>query len=150
MDLHDLEMSYKIRERIEPLLLLDSMPRLTQADIDEMRTAHEEIEQGTDVVRFLELDRRLHWASYRGHRSPDLATIVARLWDTTQAYRRTFAQIAGEDALWIICSEHRLLIEATAADDHDTAASMLSLHIRRTRLELRRHPELFPPPRERP
>jgi DNA-binding GntR family transcriptional regulator len=143
MSLHDLEMSYKIRERIEPLLLLDSLPELTQADIDEMRAAHDEIEQGADVVRFLQLDRQLHWASYRRHRSPDLAMIVGRLWDTTQSYRRAFARVAGDQSSWIMCSEHRLLIEAVAAGDHETAASVLSMHIRRTRLELRRHPELF-------
>jgi DNA-binding GntR family transcriptional regulator len=144
MDLHDLEMSYKVRERIEPLLLLDSLPDLTEADIDDMRAAHDGIERGADVPAFLELDRQLHWASYRRHRSPDLAAIVGRLWDTTQSYRRAFARLAGGQSSWIICSEHRLLIEAISADDHETAASVLSMHIRRTRLELRRHPELFP------
>lgn len=144
MDLHDLEMSYKVRERIEPLLLLDSMPRLVERDVEEMRAAHAEIEHGTDVERFLELDRQLHWASYRRHRSPDLAAIVGRLWDTTQSYRRAFARLVGDQNSWIICSEHRLLIEAIAAGDSETAGSVLSLHIRRTRLELRQHRELFP------
>lgn len=144
MDLHDLSMSYKIRERVEPLLLLDSLPNLTAADVDEMRRLQGLIEAGTEVDEFLVLDRQLHWASYRGHRSPELAAMVARLWDTTQAYRRAFTRLAVNQRSWIISAEHNLLIEAVAADDAETAASVLEMHIRRTRLELQQHPELFP------
>ena len=70
MTLRDLEISYEIRERIEPLLLADSLPNLTEAHLAEMRRVQEEIEANDEVERFLELDRRFHWISYRGHRAP--------------------------------------------------------------------------------
>jgi DNA-binding GntR family transcriptional regulator len=143
MSVHGLSMSYRIRERIEPLLLLDSLPHLEDADLDEMRNVQAEIEATTDVDRFLVLDRRFHWTAYRGHRSPELAAMVERLWDTTQSYRREFTRLAANTHAWVISSEHRLLIDALASRHPETAESILETHIRRTRLELLQHPELF-------
>ena len=50
---------------------------------------------------------------------------------------------------WTINAEHRLLIQAIK--DHDvetaeTAESILTMHIRRTRIELSQHPEVFASP----
>ena len=141
MTLRDLVLSYQIRERIEPLLLRDSMPGLGEVDVDDLIRIQERIESSDDVEEFLVLDRQLHWATYRAHQAPQLAAMVARLWDVTQHYRREFARLAGRERAWIIESEHRLLIEAIRNRDLETAESVLSVHIRRTRLELGKHPE---------
>jgi len=143
MSPRDLSMSYRIRERIEPLLLLDSLPRLVEADLEEMRGLQAEIESTTDVDRFLVLDRQFHWVSYRGHRSPELASMIERLWDTTHSYRREFTRLASRTGAWVITAEHKLLVEAVSNRDAETAESILETHIRRTRLELLHHPELF-------
>lgn len=143
MSERDLMLSYQIRERIEPLLLLDSLPRLTTTDLEQMVALQDQIEATEDVEEFLVLDRQLHWAGYRGHQAPQLAAMVARLWDATQHYRREFTRLAGRERSWIINSEHRLLIEALRNQDAESAESVLTLHIRRTRLELGRHPEVF-------
>ncbi len=143
MNAHDLSMTYRIREQIEPLLLSDSMARLSQSDIDEMHAVQEEIEAGPDVESFLRLDRRFHWLSYRAHVSPYLATMVERLWDTTQMYRRTFTVLTGQERVWLIRAEHRLLLDAISRRDEVIAGDLLQVHIRRTRLELERHPEIF-------
>ena len=144
MDLHDLGLSYQVRERIEPLLLQDSLPRLTQDDVGRMRELQDRIRDTRDVERFLELDRAFHWVSYGGHRAPQLADIVLRLWDTTQHYRRAFSRLA-QARRWVVDAEHLLLVDAVQARDAATAGSVLGLHIRRTRLELAQHPELFAP-----
>ncbi len=143
MTADDLALSYQIRERIEPLLLLDSLPRLTEADVAELRQVQEAIEATHDVEEFLVLDRELHWISYRGHRTTLLATMVERLWDTTQHYRREFMRLSGGPRSWVTNSEHRLLIEALERRDASAAQDVLALHIRRTRVELGQHPELF-------
>ncbi len=143
MDPHDLGISYQIRERIEPLLLVESMPRLTSTDLAELHEIQDDIESSDDVERFLVLDRRFHWATYRRHQTPQLAGMVERLWDTTQHYRRAFTHLAGRHGSWIICSEHRLLMEAIASADPETASTILTMHIRRTRLQLALHPEVF-------
>ncbi|GAA4661278.1 GntR family transcriptional regulator [Amycolatopsis dongchuanensis] len=143
MDRRECELSYKIRERVEPLLLAESAPRLSEDDIAELARLQDRIEQAHDVEEFLVLDRELHWATYRHHQAEELASIVARLWDTTQHYRRAFTRLTGDRRRWIIGSEHRLLIEALRDRDHTSAERILELHIRRTRVELAQHPEVF-------
>ena len=87
---------------------------------------------------------QLHWTSYAGHQAPQLADMIERLWDTTQHYRRAFTRLAGQSRSWIINAEHRLLIEAIAERDVERRARTLAQHIRRTRVELAEHDELFP------
>jgi DNA-binding GntR family transcriptional regulator len=145
MDMHECELRYKMRERLEPLLLSESAPHLTDADIAELTELQARIEQTGDVEKFLVLDRRLHWTTYRHHHAEELGTIVARLWDSTQHYRRAFTHLTADHRGWIIRAEHNLLIEALRDHDHESAQHILELHIRRTRIELARHPELFEP-----
>ncbi len=97
MSLHDLGLSYQIREQIEPLLLRESLPRLAGSDLDRMREIQAEIEGTADVEQFLVLDREFHWTSYAGARAPQLSLMVERLWDTTQHYRRAFTRMAGAE-----------------------------------------------------
>jgi len=143
MDMRECELSYKIRERLEPLLLAESVPHLTDEDMSELSGLQDRIEQTRDVEEFLVLDRQLHWATYRHHRADELAAMVARLWDTTQHYRRAFTRLTLARRSWIIGAEHRLLIEALRDRDQTSAERILELHIRRTRVELSQHPEVF-------
>jgi DNA-binding GntR family transcriptional regulator len=143
MRLQDLQLSYRMRERLEPLLLEESLPHLTEDQVSRMREIQEQIEHNDDVERFLVLDREFHWTSYSGHQAAQLADIIARLWDSTQHYRRAFTRLAGHERSWVIAAEHRLLIEAIDSADTVAAASVLEQHIRRTRIELAHHPELF-------
>jgi DNA-binding GntR family transcriptional regulator len=133
MTLHDLELAYEIRERIEPLLLAESIPHLTDEDAAEMRRMQEQIEATSDVDQFLTLDRRFHWTAYSGHRAPQLAQIIARLWDTTQSYRRAYFPVERDRAR-AIYAEHHLFLEAIERRDADTATAVLVMHIRRTRV----------------
>jgi DNA-binding GntR family transcriptional regulator len=143
LDQKDCERSYQIRERLEPLLLRESMPGITTEDLAQLDELQERIEASADVEEFLVLDRALHWATYRHNDARELATIIGRLWDTTQHYRRAFSHLARESRTWIINAEHRLLIQALRDRDGDEAERILELHIRRTRVELRAHPEVF-------
>jgi DNA-binding GntR family transcriptional regulator len=143
MTLHDLEMSYRIRERIEPMLLLDSMPHLGATVVQQMRKIQRQIEADPGVERFLVLDREFHWLSYGGNRTPQLEAMVQRLWDTTAHYRRLFTRIAYTQGAGTIYAEHHLLIDAIESGDTGIAESVLTLHIQRTRHELSRHAELF-------
>jgi DNA-binding GntR family transcriptional regulator len=146
MDARECELSYKIRERLEPLLLAESAPLLTDEDIAELAEIQDRIERTPDVEQFLVLDRQLHWTVYRHHDAHDLAAILNRLWDTTQHYRRAYTRLAGERRSWVIDAEHRLLIEALRERDHTSAERILELHIRRTRVALVNHPEVFAVP----
>jgi DNA-binding GntR family transcriptional regulator len=143
MTLHDLEQTYEIRERIEPLLLVDSLHRFEAADLAEMERLQDLMETNRDPEEFLRLDREFHWCSYRRHRSPALAAIITRLWDTTHHYRRALVRLADAHTSWVVLTEHRLLIEAMRSGQPDTATAVLTMHIQRTRLTLAQHEELF-------
>lgn len=143
LDQRDCDLSYKIRERLEPLLLSESMASFTPEDVNGLVELQEQIEANSDVEQFLVLDRQLHWATYKYHDAQQLATMVARLWDTTQHYRRAFSHLTGSQRAWIINSEHRLLIEAIRVQDGAMAQRVLAMHIKRTRSELKNHPEVF-------
>lgn len=141
----DCELSYEIRERLEPLLLRRSLARLCPEDLAEIEAIQSQIETSSDYEEFLVLDRRLHWLTYRRAEGTELQSIIGRLWDTTHHYRRAFTYLAGSDRRWVINAEHRLLLQALRDRDHVEAERVLAMHIRRTRIELQQHPEVFTP-----
>jgi DNA-binding GntR family transcriptional regulator len=145
---------YQIRERLEPLLLRTSMPRLGEAAIGRLTELTAAMEAaGTDVDAFLRADREFHLSSYGGAASGETWQIIHRMWNTTQHYRREFTQRAarggangGDGAgggLSVTHLEHRLLLDCIRRQDGDDAERVLVTHIRRTRLELEKHPEIF-------
>lgn len=135
--------SYEIRERLEPLLLRESMPGLTAPDVERLRELATEMEGEPGVEAFLRLDREFHLLSYSRAETMLLSSIIQRLWNTTQHYRRTFALLVGSQGRRVIHFEHFLLVDAIERQDAQEAQRVLESHIRRTRLELERHPEVF-------
>jgi DNA-binding GntR family transcriptional regulator len=151
---------YLIRERLEPLLLRSSMPRLGEAEIGRLAELTEAMEAaGTDVDAFLRADREFHLSSYAGAAPGETWQIIHRMWNTTQHYRREFTQRAARagagngasggagagGGLGVTHLEHRLLLDCVRRQDADDAERVLVTHIRRTRLELEKHPEIFAP-----
>lgn len=137
---------YLIRERLEPLLLRTSMPLLAQPVIDRMAELAAEMETlGADVDAFMRADREFHLSSYAGAASGETWQIIHRMWNTTQHYRREFTKRAARDGLGVTHLEHRLLLDCVRRQDAEDAERVLVTHIRRTRLELQKHPEIFAP-----
>jgi DNA-binding GntR family transcriptional regulator len=143
MDMAECEGIYKVRERIEPLALAESIPNLTPAAVARLEKIQEEIEENRNVDRFLSLDRELHLAAFDGCRIEQLSSMVYRFWNTTQHYRRAYAHLADSSGQKIINWEHRLIIDAIKRADTMDAERFLTGHIRRTRMALSKHPELF-------
>jgi DNA-binding GntR family transcriptional regulator len=128
------------------------MPGLSDAAIDRLGMLVGEMEAGTGVDAFLRADREFHLSSYAGAASGETWQIIHRMWNTTQHYRREFTRRAarpdpgarhGGSGLSVIHLEHRLLLDCLRRRDADDAERVLVTHIRRTRLELERHPEIF-------
>jgi len=140
---HEVDVMYRMREQLEPLALAESLPSLESADLFRLDEIQEEIEAGVDVARFLELDREFHLRTYSGCGIEQLITTVTRLWNSTQYYRRAFMYLTGPDRRWVVNAEHRLLLDAIVRRDETDSGRFLAGHIRRTRIELSRHPEVF-------
>jgi DNA-binding GntR family transcriptional regulator len=145
LDQHEVDVVYRMRERLEPLALVESLPHLTEAQIGHLEEVQERIEAGVDLAGFLALDREFHLSSYAGCPSERLVSTVSGLWNATQHYRRAFMLISGPGRRWVVDAEHRLLLDAVHRRDPGDAERYLSGHIRRTRIELAQHPEVFAP-----
>ena len=147
LDRHELDVVYQMRERLEPLALTESMPHLTVGDVRELEQVADRISADTDLREFLVLDRAFHLGSYAGCGTEQLLASVVRMWNASQHYRRLFMSFGGPDRRWIVDHEHRLILDAIKRQDSVDAERYLTGHIRRTRIELAQHPEVFRAPR---
>ena len=134
---------YQIRERIEPLLLRYNVPLLDEDAVDELQLLADAMERSSDVEQFLRLDRDFHLSCYAAADTAVLGEMVLRLWNRTQHYRRAFTRMFRSEGDRSVHHEHQLLVSAIRRRDVDDAERVLVGHIRRTRLELARHPEIF-------
>jgi DNA-binding GntR family transcriptional regulator len=134
---------YQTRERLEPLLLRFSAEHLTHIQLERLGHLATTMAHTTDVEVFLELDRQFHLGTYENANTHILGPLVTRLWNTTQPYRRAYMQRVGEGNRRIFHDEHHMLVTALTDGDFELGEQILALHIRRTRLHLERHPEVF-------
>jgi DNA-binding GntR family transcriptional regulator len=141
--LAECEEMYEMRERLDPLLLRYSIPRLSGAAVDQAMRLAEEMEAADDVDTFLRLDREFHFLTYSGAVTLMLASSVERLWNTTQLYRRAFTLLLDAPSMAVAHDEHRMLVRALRAGDAEQGELVLLSHIRRTRRHLVQHPEVF-------
>jgi DNA-binding GntR family transcriptional regulator len=143
LTMHEVDVIYRMRERLEPLALTESLPQLNDDDHERLDDVQRRIEANSDLDRFLELDREFHLGTYSGCHIDPLNTIVTRLWNSTQHYRRAYVALSGQERMWVVNSEHRLILDAVVRRDAPDAERFLEGHIRRTRIELSRHPSVF-------
>ena len=143
LDLAECIEVYKMRERLEPLALGEGAGSLPAAILERMEQLATEMERVEDIEDFIRLDREFHLMSYGPSNMPKLNRMIERFWNSTQHYRRAFATVMGVEGLRLVHYEHRLLIEALKRHDAEEAERILYGHIRRTRLELERHQDIF-------
>jgi DNA-binding GntR family transcriptional regulator len=143
LDMHQVEVLYRMREQLEPLALSESLLVLTTAQMQRLEEVHDRIESSEDLEEFIDLDREFHLLSYTGCSIEQLNASILRLWNCTQHYRRAFMLVSGQSRRWIVNAEHRLILDAIERRDSVDAGRYLSGHIRRTRIELSHHPEIW-------
>lgn len=143
LSLQECEEMYQIRERIEPLMIRLSIPTISDSATTELTRLTSAMEKIEDVEEFLILDREFHLLTYSGAQTVLVGDMVNRLWNTTQHYRRAYSQLLAAESFKPAHVEHFLLLEAIKNRDSDDAERVLFGHIRRTRLELAKHPEVF-------
>lgn len=134
---------YQTRERVEPLLLRFAAPGITEPLLDHLETLAATMTETGDVEEFLRLDRSFHLSMYEPATTFVLSDLVHRLWNTTQPYRRAYTRMMDTHSQRIVHDEHHMLITALREHDIDSAERVLEGHIRRTRLRLAAHPEIF-------
>lgn len=149
VDFDEYQEIYLIREWLEPLAIRESLPHLTAEQLADLRDLACRIEQTSDPVEWLHLDRRFHLLSYSAAPQLRLLRMIEEFWNSTQQYRRVYYQRVSEqllhapDIVPMTHLDHRMLLDAILRKDSDTAQSALGTHIRRSRLELAAHREVF-------
>lgn len=135
--------TYRMRERLEPLLLGLNIPLLTAAQIEELARLADAMEATDDVEHFLELDRDFHLSCLEAAQTTVLGETVRSLWNRTQHYRRAATRLFYADGDRSVHHDHQLLVGAIRRRDVEEAERVLAGHIRRSRFELANHPEVF-------
>ncbi|KAB1658894.1 GntR family transcriptional regulator [Pseudoclavibacter sp. CFCC 11306] len=134
---------YRVRERIEPLLLEASMLHLTDEDVHMLDDMRRDIDAEPDLNQVVIKDRAFHFMTYSRGGGTFLRETVQRLWNTTQFYRRRFIEQQSNPGRDMISHEHTLLLDAIRRRDVHSASQLLELHIRRTRLALQVADDIF-------
>ncbi|WP_052322412.1 GntR family transcriptional regulator [Novosphingobium sp. MBES04] len=133
----DIAAAFDIRERLEPLLLADSMANFGAEDVEALRAVVRAGETATTPEDMIEHGREFHWMTYSRHTSTLLATMVERVWDVGQAFVlgtwKAMDAAAAEHARQDHLREHHVLCEAIARRELETAQAALVLHLRRVR-----------------
>lgn len=143
LDAFEFDQIYKLREQVESLAVRESIGGLTDEQIDRLEALAEEIAAAEDVESFLRLDREFHLLTYAGANFTLMHELVERFWNSTQHYRRAFAEAFLVERKWVTDAEHRLIVESIRRRDRDTAGNLVQGHIRRTRLDLRERKDIF-------
>ncbi len=134
---------YLVRERLEPLLLRMNVPLLAADEVDHLHDLAVRMEQSADVEQFLVLDREFHLSGLDHADTRVLTDLVRSLWNRTQHYRRAATRLFWSEGDRSVHHDHHLIVNALRRRDADEAEHVLAQHIRRSRLELSRHPEVF-------
>lgn len=144
LDLQEHLEIYRIREALEPIALAESATRIEEPQLEELRAMELEFEQlGTDPQRWLEADRRFHLATYAAAPMPRLLEMIESFWNSTQHYRRAYLTMLDEAGHRLVYYEHALILDALERHDPVDAEARQRSHLRRTRLMLLDHPEVF-------
>jgi DNA-binding GntR family transcriptional regulator len=143
LDAFEFDQIYRLREQVEFLAIRESIPALTASQIERLHDLVAATTAASDVEEFLELDREFHLLTYAGARFGMLHELVQRFWNTTQHYRRAWAQIREPSGNWATDAEHALIVDAIERQDLDSAGNLVSGHIRRTRLALAPRKDIF-------
>lgn len=135
---------YRIREALEPIAIAESATRLTDKQLAELNDLAVLIENSqSDPNLWILHDRTFHLATYAAAPLPRLLKMINEFWNSTQHYRRAHLRTFTPKTFQIIHLEHRMILEALERHDPIDAEQRQRSHIRRTRLDLTSHAELF-------
>jgi DNA-binding GntR family transcriptional regulator len=144
LDLAELTEVYRIREAIEPMVIAESAPNLTDQQIEHLAGLVDAIDAAADEpAKWLEIDRRFHLDCYAGASMSRVVPMIERFWNTTHHYRRAFITSLDRPHFDLVSLEHRLILDALERRDAVDSEERLRSHIRRTRQTLTAHAELF-------
>lgn len=128
---------YRIREHLEPLVVLDSVVHTGPENVERIRALLEAIGSvDDDIESWMAADYAFHAAINAQSRLRVAHEMIEGLYQKTQPYRRLFMAQMSPERTRTAQLEHTMILSAIERGDPDEAADLSRLHIRRTRRTL--------------
>jgi len=144
LDPAELIETYIVREALEPVLTEHAARRIDPERLAELRKINEESElcaERDDHSGYLAADRRLHGGIFEAAQLPRVNSVVTGMFHTTERYRRAYSLLPHRLEISVV--EHRMILDALERGAAEDAGELHRIHVRRTRLTLSAHPEMF-------
>jgi DNA-binding GntR family transcriptional regulator len=127
----DVEHTLAVLQAMDQLAVRTGVPRLTPADLDAMRTAHEAFSDAVDhedAVRALAADDAFHGTLMAAAANPVLIRLVDQIHPTVHRvlHRKFSTLMGGQDTV----EHHARLLELCALGDAEQAATLSADHWR--------------------
>jgi DNA-binding GntR family transcriptional regulator len=129
LDVDDLREVYRLRDLLESEAVRAAVPRLTDADVQQLCEASDEVDRAADVgdvTAMAVANRRFHFLLIEGAEMPRLARLTRVLWDATDAYRSVYYIDTSNRAR--VHEEHQAVVEAARARDSESVVQLLRAH----------------------
>ncbi len=136
VDLDDLAGLYDIRRIIECDVIRRSVARMSDADVEKVRTALgalEAVAQDHDSPEFWDLHMDFHWALLEPGATAWIRRVLDQVSLASQRYVRLFVSATLDDAM----RDHRELLAACEVRNDKGAEEILLRHLDRTELAVR-------------
>lgn len=144
LDPTDLIETYIVREALEPVLTEHAARLIEPKRLAEMYAINERSElcaERDDHNGYLDADRELHRAIFEAAQLPRVYAAVTGMFNTAERYRRAYSLLPHKLEISVI--EHRMILDAIERGAAEDAGGLHRIHVRRTRLTLSAHPEMF-------
>jgi DNA-binding GntR family transcriptional regulator len=145
VDLAYVDNLFDIRMAIESVLARRAAERIDAARLEALHAAERELERHAarrDTANVLAANRRFHELVHAAAGNPDGAEIANRHWLVIAALWRRCGY--GAERLPGVIADHLLLIDAFAAHDAETAATIAAAHVARAKNDLVRKFKALP------
>lgn len=147
LDLEEFQKTYQLRNVVEPFALEQSILGLTARDKATIQDLCDQlgalVYDRVDVQEFLRLDRAFHLATYAGLSHEQLESIIHRLWNSTQPYRRALVSTLSPDQMVATHKDHEQIVDAILREDGRSAGKLIWVHIQRTMYRIEHSPEIL-------
>ena len=144
LDPAELIETYIVREALEPVLTEEAARRIEPerlAELKEIVVESEVCAERDDHSGYLAADRRLHGTIFEAAQLPRVHAVITGMLYTAERYRRAYSLLPHRLEVSVI--EHRMILDALERGAAEDAGELHRIHVRRTRLTLSVHPEMF-------
>ncbi|MGI9270339.1 MAG: GntR family transcriptional regulator [Woeseiaceae bacterium] len=129
LDIKDLREIYAIRALLEAEAVRHALPNIDKSDVDEMRSAIEDMEtSGDDVFALTTANRQFHFTLFDAADMPHLMRMITWLWDASEPCHYRSAGFMQRENRGRIDAEHRQILAAIEAGKADKLIAELSAH----------------------